>query len=110
MTGETRAIAFLALVSLIPAAEARAQDIRGIEVCTAEKDMARRTGCLQSNASLLQDLLNKEVRRAQAAEAASAKEIAALKSDLAAVKAALDKAQSEIAELKKQKPAEAQKK
>lgn len=30
-----------------------AQDIPGIENCSAEKDMARRTGCLQSNVNYL---------------------------------------------------------
>jgi hypothetical protein len=93
-----------ALIVLALAAPAFAQDIRGLEVCTAEKDMARRTGCLQANTELLQQLLTKETRRAQAAEAASAKDIVALKADLAALKAALDKAQAEIAELKKAKP------
>jgi hypothetical protein len=93
----------LLLIALSLDLQASAQDIRGIEVCTAEKDMTRRTGCLQANASLLQDLLNKEIRRAQAAESASAKEIASLKTELASLKASLEKAYSEIGELKKPK-------
>ena len=87
-----RALALL--LTLLAASPAFAQDIRGLEVCSAEKDMARRTGCLQANTELLQQLLTKETRRAQAAEAANAKDIAALK-------AALEKAQAELAELKK---------
>jgi hypothetical protein len=83
-----------------------AQDIRGIEVCTAEKDMARRSSCLQANIELLHQLLTKETRRAQAAEAAAAKDLAALRTDLVALKTALEKAQGELAELKKPKPAE----
>ena len=83
-----------------------AQDIRGLEICTAEKDMARRTSCLQSNVELLQQELTKQTRRATEDRAAAAKEWTALKADIAALKDALAKAQSEIAELKKPKPAE----
>ena len=43
----------LALLIAIPA-ELRAQDIPGIEICTAEKAMDRRTSCLQSNVDFLQ--------------------------------------------------------
>ena len=35
---------------------ARAQDVPGIEICTVEKTMERRTSCLQSNVELLQTL------------------------------------------------------
>ena len=97
---------------LLPAVGA-AQDVRGLEVCTAEKDMARRTGCLQANVEFLQQELTKLTRRATEERAAAAKENAALKADVAAVKAdvsavkdALTKANGEIAELKKARPAE----
>ena len=83
-----------------------AQDIRGMEVCTAEKQMERRTGCLQTNVELLQQLLTKETRRLQEASAAAGREIVALKADVAALKAALTKTQTELAEMKKPKPAE----
>ena len=103
----------LALALVIAATAASAQDIRGLEVCSAEKDMARRTGCLQTNVELLQQLLTRETRRAQAAEAAAAKDaasfksdIAALKGDLVTLKAALEKTQGEVSELKKAKPGE----
>ncbi len=102
----TRAL-FIALFLLSFQKTAPGQDIRGFETCTAEKDMARRTGCLQSNASFLHELLTKETRRAQAVEAAAARDIAGLKADLAALKLALDRAQTELAELKKSKPADA---
>jgi hypothetical protein len=97
---------------LLPAVAA-AQDVRGLEVCTAEKDMARRTGCLQANVEYLQQELAKFTRRAAEERAAAAKEnaalkadVAALKSDLAAVKDALTKANGDIAELKKTRPTE----
>jgi len=47
------AVLLLAL-SILPSA---AQDIRGLEVCTAEKQMERRTGCLQANTEFLQQAL-----------------------------------------------------
>jgi hypothetical protein len=96
---------FLVLAGLVWAASANAQDIRGLEVCTAEKDMTRRTSCLQSNVELLQQELTRQSRRAADDRGAVAKELTALKADLAVLKSSLAKAQDEIAELKK-KPAE----
>lgn len=98
-----------AAIGLLLLGAAAAQDIRGFETCTAEKDMARRTGCLQSNASLLHELLTKETRRAQAAEAAAAKDIAGLKAEVAALKAALEKTQADLAASRNAKPAETKK-
>src|ERR1700760_5048186 len=48
-------------VSLIAfaSAVAHAQDIPGIEICTAEKAMERRTSCLQSNVDFLQKTITK---------------------------------------------------
>ena len=40
-------------VALCPPAPARAQDVPGIEICTVEKTMERRTSCLQSNVDFL---------------------------------------------------------
>jgi uncharacterized protein involved in exopolysaccharide biosynthesis len=97
--------AAILLVLLAPAA-ALGQDIRGLEVCTAEKDMTRRTSCLQANVEFLQQALTKETRRAQADQAAAARDIASLRADLATLKAALAKMQGELVELKKPKPAE----
>ena len=44
--------AALLMVSL--PATVRAQDVPGIEICTVEKTMERRTSCLQSNVDFLQ--------------------------------------------------------
>ena len=38
---------------------ARAQDVPGIEICTVEKTMERRTSCLQSNVNFLQQTITK---------------------------------------------------
>ena len=81
-----------------------AQDIRGLEVCTAEKAMERRTGCLQSNVEFLQRALAKQARETQAKIDAANKEAAAQKVEIAALKSELAKLQQELAELKKPKP------
>ena len=38
---------------------AHAQDVPGLEICTAEKTMERRTSCLQSNVDFLQKTITK---------------------------------------------------
>lgn len=40
-------------ILLLAAAPARAQDVPGIEICTVDKTMERRTSCLQSNVDFL---------------------------------------------------------
>lgn len=42
-----------------PSGVAVAQDVPGIEICTAEKTMERRTSCLQSNVNFLQKAITK---------------------------------------------------
>ncbi len=58
---------------------ARAQDIRGLEVCTAEKQMDRRTSCLQANVEFLQQTLNKLAHDTQDKLAATAATLVRLK-------------------------------
>src|SRR3569832_83495 len=48
----------LGMVALVHTA-ARAQDIPGLEICTAEKTMERRTSCLQSDVDFLQKTITK---------------------------------------------------
>jgi len=52
---------------------AAAQDIRGVEKCTAEAQMDRRTGCLQANIEFLHQTMTKLQRetREKLASAAS---------------------------------------
>ena len=52
------AVAFLAS-DLWISGHARAQDVPGIEICTVEKTMERRTSCLQSNVDFLQKTITK---------------------------------------------------
>lgn len=44
---------------LFISADARAQDVPGIEICTVEKTMERRTSCLQSNVDFLMKTIGK---------------------------------------------------
>jgi septal ring factor EnvC (AmiA/AmiB activator) len=99
----TRAL-WPALIALALAAPAAAQDVRGLEVCTAEKAMERRTSCLQSNVEFLQQALAKQARDTQAKIDAANKDAAAQKAEVAALKMAVEKLQQELAELKKPKP------
>ena len=92
-------------VLMAAAGAAQAQDIRGLEVCTAEKDMTRRTSCLQANVQFLQGALDKATRDASDKLNAANREIAAQKADIAALKDGQAKIQAEIADLKKGKPA-----
>ena len=60
MTGRmvVAALAVLAFLTHI-STRALAQDIPGIEICTVEKTMERRTSCLQSNVDFLQKIISK---------------------------------------------------
>jgi predicted nucleic acid-binding Zn-ribbon protein len=89
------------LLAAVPASSpALAQDIRGLEVCTAEKSMDRRTSCLQANTQFLQQALTKLTREQQTAN----RELAAARAEVAALKSALAKLEHELA-LLKPKPA-----
>jgi hypothetical protein len=79
---------------------AAAQDIRGLEVCTAEKQMERRTGCLQANIDYLQQTLAKLTRDTQDRLAAAGRDLAAARAETTALRAALAKLSGELAELK----------
>jgi septal ring factor EnvC (AmiA/AmiB activator) len=83
MIGRTIA-AFAVLTSgpLMPATT-RAQDVPGIEICTAEKTMERRTSCLQSNVDFLQKTIAKLAADHQQKLDAANRQIEALKVSLA---------------------------
>ena len=54
ITGWTIVTLAVLLPELLSSGKARAQDVPGIEICTVEKTMERRTSCLQSNVDFLQ--------------------------------------------------------
>jgi hypothetical protein len=97
--GRALRCAVMALMALM-ASPAAAQDIPGLEVCTAEKQMERRTGCLQSNDEFLQRSLSKLTRETQGRLAASDRELAAAKAEIASLKSALEKLSGEVKQLR----------
>jgi predicted nucleic acid-binding Zn-ribbon protein len=86
-----------------------------MEVCTAEKQMDRRTGCLQANVEFLQQALAKQARETRDKLAAAARdltaakaEIATAKEEIAALKAAIGRLDRELTQMKaKAQPAPA---
>ena len=89
-----------ALITLMPAM-VRAQDIPGIEICTVEKTMERRTSCLQSNVDFLQKTIAKlAADHAQKLDAAN-RQIEGLKAAVASLQKIVDDlqvAQKKLAE------------
>jgi prefoldin subunit 5 len=105
-TPRRAALAALMLAPL-PAAPALAQDVPGIEICTAEKSMERRTSCLQSNVNFLKASQTKAALDAQARLDAATREIEALKRQVDALKAAQVALETRLEQLKPAaKPAE----
>jgi TolA-binding protein len=83
---------------------AAAQDVPGIEICTVEKTMERRTSCLQSNVDFLQKTITRLGIDHQ-------QKIDAAKAQIEALKAAVAGLQKRLEELPAQKkPVEDQKK
>jgi hypothetical protein len=92
-----RRAALLLVTLLSPAA---AQDIRGMEVCTAEKQMERRTACLQANVEFLQQALNKLAHDTQEKSAAADRDLAAARAEIAALKSTVEKLNGELKQMK----------
>src|SRR5947209_14568846 len=87
-------LVFSALAVLLGSAAARAQDVPGIEICTVEKTMERRTSCLQSNVDFLQKTIGKlAADQAQKLDAAN-RQIEALKTTVAALQKVVDELQA----------------
>jgi septal ring factor EnvC (AmiA/AmiB activator) len=87
-----------------PSGRALAQDVPGIENCMAEKQIERRTGCLQSNINFLKAQITTEVSKARAEAQAklddAAKQIDALKLLVAGLQAQLKQVQADLADAK----------
>jgi|SRR6266511_3476792 len=71
--------AAFALLMASLSATVHAQDVPGIEICTVEKTMERRTSCLQSNVDFLQKTITKLTTDHQQKIDASNRQIEALK-------------------------------
>ena len=98
-------VAFVAIAGIVSATSALAQDVPGIENCMAEKQIERRTGCLQSNINYLKTHIATEVGKAKAEAQAklddAAKQIDALKLLVAGLQAQLKQLQADVADAKR---------
>jgi len=88
------------LLLVLMSSRAIAQDVPGLETCTAEKQMERRTGCLQSNDDFLAQTIAKLARETRASIAASGRELAAARAEIAALKLTVEKMNGELAQMK----------
>jgi hypothetical protein len=97
-----RVAEFLCLAAMLVTvlSPAAAQDIRGMEVCTAEKQMDRRTSCLQADVEFLQQTLLKLSRDTDDKIAAAGRDLAAARAEIAALKATVEKQSAELAQMK----------
>ena len=97
------AMLLLATLATVPV---RAQDVPGIEICTVEKTMERRTSCLQSNVDFLHKTITKLTLDQQQKLDAANRQIDALKTTVAGLQkmlADLQAAQTKTAEDAKKK-------
>jgi septal ring factor EnvC (AmiA/AmiB activator) len=95
---------------LVAATPVVAQDVRGLENCMAEKQVERRTGCLQANVEFLQSEIRKAATEQRHKLAAAEKEIASVRGEaatahkeVAALKETLGKLQVKLDALEKAK-------
>jgi prefoldin subunit 5 len=95
MIARTALVASLAMAPcLLTSAASRAQDVPGIEICTVEKTMERRTSCLQSNVDFLQKTIAKLSADHQQKLDAANRQIEGLKSTVASLQKIVDDLQA----------------
>ena len=95
MIGRTALVASMVVVPCwLAGGRATAQDVPGIEICTVEKTMERRTSCLQSNVDFLQKTMTKlAADHAQRLDAAN-RQIEGLKATVASLQKIVDELQA----------------
>ncbi|EKS29092.1 hypothetical protein [Afipia felis] len=74
--------------------QAVAQDVPGIEICTAEKSMERRTSCLQSNVNFLMRSIAKLTQDNQQKLDATNRQIDALKASVVGLQTKVNELQA----------------
>ncbi len=95
MIGRLALVVSAALAApLLTSADAPAQDVPGIEICTVEKTMERRTSCLQSNVDFLQKTITKLAADHQQKLDAANRQIENLKSTVASLQKIVDDLQA----------------
>ena len=94
MAGRTPFVALIATSSMLLPAGVFGQDVPGIEICTVEKTMERRTSCLQSNVDFLMKTIAKlGAEHRQKIDAAN-RQIEGLKASLASLQKVADDLQA----------------
>jgi prefoldin subunit 5 len=81
-------------MTLMLAGQAVAQDVPGIEICTAEKTMERRTSCLQSNVNFLMRTITKLTQDNQHKLDVANRQIDALKASVVSLQAKVHELQT----------------
>ena len=94
MAGRIIFVAFIAICCLLAPGGAFAQDVPGIEICTVEKTMERRTSCLQSNVDFLQKTIAKLSADHQQKLDAANRQIESLKTTVASLQKIVDELQA----------------
>jgi hypothetical protein len=94
MIGRIALVAVLMALSWLAGGRATAQDVPGIEICTVEKTMERRTSCLQSNVDFLQKTISKLAADHQQKLDAAKAQVEALKGTVASLQKTVDDLQA----------------
>ena len=100
MIGRIVVVAACAMVCLLPQ-PGHAQDVPGIEICTVEKTMERRTSCLQSNVDFLQKTITKLALDNQRRIDAANRQIDGLKAAVASLEKLVEELKKAIEDVKK---------
>lgn len=100
MIGRVVVVAAVAMLFLLPQS-GHAQDVPGIEICTVEKTMERRTSCLQSNVDFLQKTITKLAVDNQRRIDAANRQVDALKAQIASLEKIVEEQKKAVEEIRK---------
>ena len=94
IAGRIALAASIIFAASLPTVSVQAQDVPGIEICTVEKTMERRTSCLQSNVDFLQKTILKLTADHQQKLDAANRQIEALKASVVSLQKTVDDLQA----------------
>lgn len=100
MNGRMVFVAIATIACVLPL-RGHAQDVPGIEICTVEKTMERRTSCLQSNVDFLQKTITKLSLDNQRRIDAANRQIEGLKAAVASLEKRIEEQKKAMEEAKK---------
>src|SRR5215475_4427025 len=103
MNGRIVFAAIAAIACVLPP-RGHAQDVPGIEICTVEKTMERRTSCLQSNVDFLQKTITKLALDNQRRIDAANRQVEGLKAQVASLEKLVEEQKKAIEDVKKAAP------